>query len=70
MSDHISKEQAIDVLKETGIIQDNDLGHLVVEEINRIPIISETEIIRKSFERESQTFDSVSFRTYLESCSG
>ena len=51
MSDYISREQAIDVLKETGIIQDNDLGHLVVDEINRIPTLSETEIIRKAFER-------------------
>ncbi len=33
----ISRNAVIDVLKETGIIQDNDLGHLVIEEINRIP---------------------------------
>ncbi len=32
----ITKESVIDVLKQTGIIQDNDLGHLVVDEINRI----------------------------------
>ena len=37
MSDLISREAAIDVLKQTGIIQDNDRGHLVVDEINRIP---------------------------------
>ena len=37
MSDLISREVVIDVLKQTGIIQDNDLGHLVVDEINRIP---------------------------------
>ena len=51
MSDYINKEQVIDVLKETGIIQDNDLGHLVVDEINRIPTVDEKEIIRKAFER-------------------
>lgn len=51
MSDYIRKEQAIDVLKETGIIQDNDLGHLVVDEINRIPTLDEKEIIRKAMER-------------------
>ena len=51
MSDYISREQVIDALKETGIIQDNDLGHLVVDEINRIPTVDETEIIRKAFER-------------------
>ena len=37
MSDLISREAVIDVLKQTGIIQDNDRGHLVVDEINRIP---------------------------------
>ena len=37
MSDLISRSAVIDVLKETGIIQDNDLGHLVVGEIERIP---------------------------------
>lgn len=37
MNDLISREVVIDVLKQTGIIQDNDLGHLVVDEINRIP---------------------------------
>lgn len=36
MSDLISRSKVIDVLKETGIIQDNDLGHLVVDEICRI----------------------------------
>ena len=51
MSDYVSREQVIDVLKETGIIQDNDLGNLVVDEINRIPTVDETEIIRKAFER-------------------
>lgn len=38
MGDLISREAVIEVLKETGIILDNDLGHLIVEEINRIPI--------------------------------
>ena len=51
MSDYIRKSDVIDVLKETGIIQDNDLGHLVVDEINRIPTLDEKEIIRKHFER-------------------
>ena len=37
MDDLISRSKVIDVLKETGIIQDNDLGHLVVDEIERIP---------------------------------
>lgn len=37
MSDLINRGAVIEVLKQTGIIQDNDLGHLVVDEINRIP---------------------------------
>ena len=37
MGDLISREDVIQTLKETGIIQDNDRGHLVVDEINRIP---------------------------------
>ena len=37
MSDLISRETVKDILKQTGIIQDNDIGHCVIEEINRIP---------------------------------
>ena len=37
MSDLISRSAVIEVLKQTGIIQDNNLGHLVIDEINRIP---------------------------------
>lgn len=41
--DLIERSTVIDVLKETGIIQDNDLGHLIVEEIERIPIACDME---------------------------
>lgn len=37
MSDLISRESVIETLKQSGIITDNDLGNLVVEEIERIP---------------------------------
>ena len=43
MDDLISRSKVIDVLKETGIIQDNDLGHLVVDEIERIPTAYDVE---------------------------
>ena len=43
MSDLISRSAVIEVLKQTGIIQDNDLGHLVVDEINRIPTAYDVE---------------------------
>ena len=61
MSDYISRNNVIDVLKETGIIQDNDLGHLVVDEINRIPTLDEKEIIRKTFKRVLKRLEEESF---------
>lgn len=33
----IDADEVINILKETGIIQDNELGHCVIDEINRIP---------------------------------
>ena len=33
----IDADGVINILKETGIIQDNELGHCVIDEINRIP---------------------------------
>ena len=33
----IDADEVINILKETGIIQDNDLGQCVIDEINRIP---------------------------------
>lgn len=47
MSDLISRQAVIDVLKETGIIQDNDLGHCVVDEINRIPTACNIDAIKR-----------------------
>lgn len=51
MSDLISREKVIDVLKETGIIQDNDLGHLVVDEINRIPTAYDVEAVVEKLDK-------------------
>ena len=48
--DLISRSKVIDVLKETGIIQDNDLGHLVVEEIERIPTAYDVEKVVEQLE--------------------
>lgn len=47
MSDLISRSAVIDVLKETGIIQDNDLGYLVVGEVERIPTAYDLEQVVK-----------------------
>lgn len=33
----IDADEVINILKETGIIQDNELGHCVIDEINRMP---------------------------------
>lgn len=55
MGDLISRESVIDVLKQTGIIQDNDRGHLVVDEINRIPTAYNVEKVVAELEKESKT---------------
>lgn len=50
MAELIKRSTVIDVLKETGIIHDNDLGHLIVEEIERMPTTTEAEIRAKAIE--------------------
>lgn len=52
MSRLIEADAVINVLKETGIIQDNDLGHLVVDEINRIPTAYDLEKVVAELETE------------------
>ena len=54
MSDLISRSAVIDVLKETGIIQDNDLGHLVVGEIERIPTAYDVDKIVEELEEAKE----------------
>ena len=56
-SDLISRSAVIDVLKETGIIQDNDLGHLVVDEINRIPLAYDVDAVVEQVHDELFTYD-------------
>lgn len=53
MGDLISRSAVIDVLKQTGIIQDNDLGHLVVDEINRMPTAYNIEKVVADLEGKS-----------------
>lgn len=53
MSDLISRETVIDTLKQTGIIQDNDIGHLVIEEINRIPMAYDIDKVVEKLESNS-----------------
>lgn len=50
----IDADDVIQTLKETGIIQDNDLGHLVVDEINRIP--TAYDVLRVVAELEEWTY--------------
>lgn len=66
MAELIKRKNAIDVLKETGIIQDNDLGHLVVEEIERIPTTTEAEIRAKAIDEFVEKF---AYKIHCESCS-
>lgn len=53
MSDLITRSAAIEVLKQIGIIQDNDLGHLVVDEINRIPTAYDVEKVVAELRKKS-----------------
>lgn len=53
MGDLISRSKVIDVLKETGIIIDNDLGHLVVDEIERIPTSYDVEKVVEEMKKHS-----------------
>ena len=52
MSRLITEESVIDVLKQTGIIQDNDLGHCVIDEIKRIPTAYDKEEVIEWLESE------------------
>lgn len=46
----IDADEVINVLKETGIIQDNELGHCVVAEINRMPTAYDVDKVIKEIE--------------------
>jgi len=56
MEDFISREAVINVLKETGIIQDNDRGHLVIDEINRIPTAYDIEKVVAEFKKTKKVY--------------
>lgn len=58
MDDLIKRSAVIDVLKETGIIQDNDLGHLVVDEIERIPTAYDVEKVVEQLDNRISSLDS------------
>lgn len=63
MSDLISREAVIDVLKQTGIIQDNDLGHCVIDEINRIPIAYDVDKVVKQLEVAKNGYSTAQYMT-------
>lgn len=52
----IDADDVIQTLKETGIIQDNDLGHLVVDEINRIPTAYDILKVVAELEEKAQDY--------------
>ena len=54
MDDLISRNKVIEVLKETGIITDDDRGHLVVQEIERIPVAFDVEAVCRKLFMESE----------------
>ena len=55
MGDLISRNKVIEVLKETGIIADDDRGHLAVQEIERIPVAFDVEAVCKKLWFESES---------------
>ena len=57
MSDLISRSSVIDVLKETGIIQDNNFGHLVLDEIKRIPVAYDVDAVVEKLDKASYKAD-------------
>ena len=65
MSDLISREAVIDVLKQTGIIQDNALGHCVIDEINRMPIAYDVDKIV-----EELICDRCESCSFIDACAG
>jgi hypothetical protein len=56
----IDADEVINILKETGIIQDNDLGQCVIDEINRIPTAYDVDKVVEELEnRVLDTTDSL-----------
>lgn len=51
----IDTDEVINILKETGIIQDNELGHCVIAEINRIPTAYDVDKVVEELERLKET---------------
>lgn len=50
----IDADEVINILKETGIIQDNELGHCVIAEINRIPTAYDVDkVVQKLNEQQN-----------------
>lgn len=54
----IDADEVINVLKETGIIQDNELGHCVVAEINRMPTAYDVDKVIAQLDEKIARLDS------------
>lgn len=50
----IDADEVINILKETGIIQDNDLGQCVIDEINRIPTAYDVDKVVEQLKNEKE----------------
>lgn len=66
MGDLISRSAVIDILKETGIIQDNDLGHLVIDEINRIPTAYDVDAVVVQLEKITESYNLGSYNMGID----
>ena len=61
----IDADEVINILKETGIIQDNDLGQCVIDEINRIPTTYNVDKVVEELENERE-YAHADFEQYAE----
>ncbi len=53
----IDADEVINIIKETGIIQDNELGHCVIDEINRIPTAYDVDKVTHEINNKIQELD-------------
>lgn len=53
----VDENEVIEVLKQTGIIQDNDLGHCVIAEINKIPTAYDVDAVERRLKSQKEVWN-------------
>lgn len=57
----IDADEVINIFKETGIIQDNDLGQCVIAEINRIPTAYDVDKVVEQLKNEKEFWSDATY---------